>query len=206
MEETKKCKHCQSDIDKKAKVCPNCRKKQGGKLKFIIIGIVAVFILSALFGGGDDGKPKLVDETKPTNAEIKEVKEEKVEETDNEFKVGDVIETDTLKISYLSADDYVTDNEFITPKDGNKYIKVGFEFENLSDGDQVVSSWDFECYADGYSVDESYIGDDNLDATLSKGKKAKGSIYFEVPEDTKEVSLEYETNFFTEDKIIFIVK
>lgn len=37
--EVKKCKHCQSDIPKKAKICPNCRKKQGGKLKFIIAWI-----------------------------------------------------------------------------------------------------------------------------------------------------------------------
>ena len=28
--ETKVCKHCQTEIPKKAKVCPNCRKKQGG--------------------------------------------------------------------------------------------------------------------------------------------------------------------------------
>ena len=31
--DTKICKHCQSEIPKKAKICPNCRKKQGGKLK-----------------------------------------------------------------------------------------------------------------------------------------------------------------------------
>lgn len=28
--ETKVCKYCKSEIPKKAKVCPNCRKKQGG--------------------------------------------------------------------------------------------------------------------------------------------------------------------------------
>ena len=30
---TKVCKYCKSEIDAKAKICPNCRKKQGGKLK-----------------------------------------------------------------------------------------------------------------------------------------------------------------------------
>ncbi len=34
MGETKKCKYCQSEIDKKAKICPNCKKKQGGSLLF----------------------------------------------------------------------------------------------------------------------------------------------------------------------------
>lgn len=42
---TKKCKHCQSDIPKKAKVCPVCRKKQGGKAKWIIIVILALLFL-----------------------------------------------------------------------------------------------------------------------------------------------------------------
>lgn len=43
--ETKKCKHCQSDIPKKAKVCPVCRKKQGGKAKWIIIAILVLLFL-----------------------------------------------------------------------------------------------------------------------------------------------------------------
>lgn len=56
--EVKKCKHCQSDIPKKAKICPNCRKKQGGKLKFIIAWIFLIIIAIALIGGGDDSGDK----------------------------------------------------------------------------------------------------------------------------------------------------
>lgn len=51
---TKVCKYCKSEIDVKAKICPNCRKKQGGKLKWIIIAIVVLAILGALSDGGDD--------------------------------------------------------------------------------------------------------------------------------------------------------
>lgn len=54
MGETKKCKHCQSEIDKKAKICPNCRKKQGGKGKFVIIGIIVFFILVGALGSNND--------------------------------------------------------------------------------------------------------------------------------------------------------
>lgn len=48
--ETKKCKHCQSDIPKKAKVCPNCKKKQGGIVKWIIIAVVVFGIIGAATG------------------------------------------------------------------------------------------------------------------------------------------------------------
>ena len=49
--ETKICKHCQTEIPKKAKVCPQCRKKvKGGKLKWILIIVVALLALMVVFG------------------------------------------------------------------------------------------------------------------------------------------------------------
>jgi len=45
----KKCKHCQTEIDDKAKICPNCRKKQGMPVwLIIIIVIIAISIFSSL--------------------------------------------------------------------------------------------------------------------------------------------------------------
>ena len=53
LKETKLCKHCQTDIPKKAKICPNCRKKQGGIIKWIIIVIVLFMLLGSCVGGSD---------------------------------------------------------------------------------------------------------------------------------------------------------
>ena len=44
-----------------------------------------------------------------------------------------------------------SDNQYIQPNEGNVYYRMEFEFENISDHDQLASSWDFECYADDYS-------------------------------------------------------
>lgn len=76
--ETKLCKHCKTSIPKDAKVCPNCRKKQGGVGKWIIIGVIVVILLAALFGGGDD-KPKKVENSKveSTQQDEKKVKNQK---------------------------------------------------------------------------------------------------------------------------------
>lgn len=204
---TKICKHCKSEIPKKAKVCPNCRKKQGGIVKWITIGIIAIVIISSIASGDDekgtDGNPKKTGETQTSSKN--EMENEKV---DNEFVVGDVVETSDLKISFISASPYTSDNEFLQPKDGHTYYRVEFEFENIGDSDEFVSSTDFECYADGYLIKESYISaDDYLStATISSGKKMKGAIYFEVPSNAQELKLEYEVNYFTEDKIIFKIK
>lgn len=204
--ETKICKSCKTEIPKGAKVCPNCRKKQGGMFKWIIIAVVAVIIISAVAGGGDDtsDEPQKVGEVQNENKNGNEAQatEEKV---DNNFKVGDVVETDNLKISYLSAKEHK--EEYLEPKDGYMYYRMEFEFENIGDSEETVSSLiSWQCYADGYSMDSAWVGDDTLDATIAPGKKAKGSIYYEIPKDAKEVTLEYETSFWTEDKIVFVVK
>ena len=48
----KKCKHCQSKIDAKAKICPNCRKKQGmPKWLIAIIVIIGIVVLGSAMGG-----------------------------------------------------------------------------------------------------------------------------------------------------------
>ena len=128
-------------------------------------------------------------------------------EKSNNFKVGDVVKTDDLEISFLSAEKYETKNEFEKPKKGNEYYRMKFEFKNIGDSDQVVSSLaNWNCYADDYSAEQAYVGDDQMDGTISPGKKMKGSVYFEVPKKAKKITLEYECNFWTEDKIVFVAK
>ena len=56
----KPCKHCKTMIPKGAKVCPNCRKKQGGIGKWIVIAIVVIIIIAiaSSASGGKDEKVK----------------------------------------------------------------------------------------------------------------------------------------------------
>ena len=51
---TKICKHCATEIPYKAKICPHCRKRQGGIgcLGAIVIAVVLLFIIGALGSGG----------------------------------------------------------------------------------------------------------------------------------------------------------
>lgn len=55
-------------------------------------------------------------------------------------------------------------------------------------------------------VSTETVGDDDLSASLSSGKKAKGALYFEVPSDAQSIVLEYNDNVWTSDKIVFVVK
>ena len=66
--EMKVCKHCHSEIPKKAKVCPQCRKKQGGFGKTILIVLVVLFLLGSF--GGSEEETKTTSETVANNSEV----------------------------------------------------------------------------------------------------------------------------------------
>ena len=62
MDKTKKCKHCQSDIDAKAKICPVCKKKQGGH--GCLAGIlVAIILVAGVSMCGNNDSPTTNDTT-----------------------------------------------------------------------------------------------------------------------------------------------
>ena len=42
---TKKCKYCKEEIDRKATVCPHCKKKQGAGCLNTLVGIVLVLLI-----------------------------------------------------------------------------------------------------------------------------------------------------------------
>ena len=56
-------------------------------------------------------------------------------------------------------------------------MSCGFEFENTSGSDQMVSGFDFKCYADGKACDSTHLRDNDLGTTtLSPGRKVKGTV------------------------------
>lgn len=179
-------------------------KKKGGKLKWIIIAIIVLCILGAVFGTGDDSQTASTEGTTETNDSENA---NNSEEVSNIFYPGDVLEADNLKLTYISCGEYSDSNMFVKPGEGNKFVSFEFEFENTSDSDISVGSFDFSCYADGYEASQALITSDNSltsITTLSAGRKATGIVVFEVSEDASEIEVEYETNFWTQDKAIFV--
>jgi hypothetical protein len=148
MPETKKCKHCQSEIDKKAKICPNCRKKQGGKLKFIVIGAIAlILIYAAVNGGGNDSSTESVssdnvksetsnDANSSNDAKKDEAKKAKSTDKPIEYTKYDVSEMmDDLNSNAMKAEKKYSD----------QYVEITGKLSNIdSDGKYIdlVSSKD----------------------------------------------------------------
>ncbi len=127
--ETKLCKHCQSEIPKKAKVCPQCRKKQkGGILKWIVLGIVALFIISAVAGGGSSSKKEEANNTPketekeqeadstPKEAEPEQEADSTSEETEPEQEAENSNNTSETEGNADTAENESTNIEGIRPE------------------------------------------------------------------------------------------
>ena len=66
-EKTKICKYCQSEIPVKAKICPNCRKKQKGKGRLILLIIVVLIVIIAILSNNNSDDKKQLSSNTPTN-------------------------------------------------------------------------------------------------------------------------------------------
>lgn len=175
--------------------------------------IIVVFIIIGIAGSSEDSEnlnenPKKVSSAGEEDAEnVEDAEVEETEPIQTEFVSGDVLETEDLRISYLNCGVYTNYDVYSAPESGNKVVFMELECENISDSDKGITTWDFNCYADGYECEEYIFHDlDTLSATLSPGKKAKGVILYEVPQDATEIIVEYEADFWTQDKIVFVIQ
>lgn len=205
MDSMKKCKHCGSEISDDAKICPNCKKRQKiAWWQIVLIVFVAIIVLSMITTGDKENTSSNESDKTSTN---QTTNNSKVEEKDS-YIVGEIFKNNSISIAYESLNDNFTNySSYATIKDGCKIISASFEFENVSNSDKVVSSYDFNCYADGYDCESFWSTEDSsFSANLSSGKKAKGTVYFQVPQDSNNIVIEYEDNIFSNKKVKFIVK
>lgn len=181
-----KCKACQQEIAKSAKVCPHCGAKNK-KVNLLLIGIILVALVAVIAtAGGTD-------------------------ETENKtFSVG---ETATLKDVQVRLVDVTesTGSAYNKPSDGNVFVLCEFEIVNNSKEEVVVSSLvSFDAYCDDYACSLSFsalleIGDKSqLDGTVAAGKKLSGVIGYEVPANWKELEIHFEPDVWSGKDIVFI--
>lgn len=203
---TKKCKHCKEEIAKNAKRCPKCGGKLGlpGWAKALIIVVIVFGCIIGCVNGCTNTIDESIEETKDSYADIN---------GKTSFKVNEAFQNKYEKITMTEVNTNFTDyDEYSGPEDGNKVVMLKFEIENINDeNDELyVSSMDFNAYADGVAAD-SFYGENSkykdFSATVGKGKKTIGYVFYEVPKNAKKITVEYNADFWTEGNVIeFIVQ
>lgn len=165
--------------------------------------LIIIILIIGIAGAGSNNSTNTTTSTTPTSS----TNNDSTQKENTIVSVGEEISTNDTKITFVSAEDYTSYNSYSAPKTGNKVVRAEFTFENISNSDVYLDN--FECYADGEKCEEYYYADDYKSPTLeslSKGKRVKAIVYYEVPTSAEDVILEYETNAWTNNKIEFKIK
>ena len=119
---------------------------------------------------------------------------------------GETTEAYNMRILYASCEKDDSGSDFFNPAAGCSYCTLSFEFENLQGADRSVSRYDFHCYADGAACASTWHRDDAISADISGGRKAKGTVTFDVPDAAQTVEVVYDVNYWTNQRIVFSVR
>jgi len=171
--------------------------------KWWVWAIVIVVIIAIAANGGDneDNKQETTGDIAPPTETASNDPEPEDLEPDNQddariiTSLGDSVTTDNFIVTLEEFNRIESDNEFNTPEDGNEFVEAVLLIENKSDKDFSVSSIImFEAYCDGFSVSESLSaqvasGNSTMDGGLAAGKKLKGALAYELPQNWEELEI-----------------
>lgn len=204
---TKICKHCKSEIAADAKVCPNCRKKQGPRIGLIILAVIIVFVLiGALAGGGNDEPTAKQENTSDvTDTVDSETTEEKTEFAQNEivsFKDVDFTVTNVEKTVGV---------EYDTAKEGYEYVIVSVKIENKSDKKISYNPYDWKMENSNGQEETTTFTTVDSDTALSSGDLnaggvVEGTLAFEQPQGDDGLKLNYYENALFDEEASFKIK
>lgn len=202
-EETKKCKKCMEEINKKAKRCPKCGANLGipGFVKvLIVLGVIFFMCISCMSSCAD----AVDDSIKETENEYKDINGK------TSFNVGESFENKHIKVTLDSVNTNFTKySDYSKPEKGNKVVQFVFTAENVGEDDQYFSYTEFNCYADDAAMQQFYgVEDAGLESggTISSGKKITVPVYCEVPTSATKITTEYDASWLDNNNIEFIAK
>ena len=212
-----KCKNCEKEFE--GQVCPECgttaevvavKKKKPiyKKWWFWVLIILIVGIIAGSSGGGSEEATSGDGQQDTSVSQQENTETEEKKEESNVYKVGDTIDAKGLKLTYQKAEEWESDNMFLQPEEGMKYIRIYIVAENTSSTDRYVFSTDFSCYADNVKMEEMYLSGDKtfMSDSISSGRRTEGYFYFSVPENAKNIEIEYETSWCSGKKAILKVE
>lgn len=169
----KQCRHCKSEIDAKAKICPHCGKKQKrGLFSKILIVIVVLLVLAAAFGsgsGGSDSKKAVVDGTDAAG-DTQKTQNSSGDENGKDSEDSNSSALPTIKETVLMDEKQVkiTALEYVKDSFNGEGVKV--KIENSSRENIAVT-------LDSMSANDYMVTDDLFYCDVAAGKSANDTIW-----------------------------
>lgn len=178
-------------------------KRPSGCLTALIVFLcLFVFIGVAFASCGSSSKPEKVGTSVSSSQQSDSGPET--------FGVGDQVVLDGVTVTLLSVTENSGQN-YVSPDDGKVFVLCEFEIENNSSRDIASSTMlSFESYIDGYTTSLSLTAmmssdEPQLDGTIAAGKRMKGVVGYEAPQDWSEIEIRFSPSFWGSE-IIFEYK
>ncbi len=163
-------------------------------MKKVLLSILILSFIFFLFGC-DDVEPEKVEDGSTVTAAT-EVKT---------FKIGDSVKAGNL-IFTVNSTRTDAGGEFIKPDEGKIYYIIDVTVENTGDEPESVSSlMMFKLIdSDGYNYSVTFGPETKgqLDGEVSTGKKMRGELVYEIPENSSGLELQIDPTVFGSGQII----
>lgn len=177
--ETKTCKYCQTEIPKKAKICPNCKKKQGPKIGLIIIIVIILIAIIGAASGGDSDNSSSTDNKQTSNQNMNK-EDNKKEDSKKEDKEEESVEIDYVKVKVSDLIDVLQSNALkASDSYKNTYLEIsGYldvidssgDYISINAGDNDWSMVNVQCFIKNDDQKAVIMDMNKGDSIVIKGK------------------------------------
>lgn len=213
MASPKICKSCRNIIPAGSKYCPVCGAKAPQGLPTWAIVVICLVGVIFLIGAFNSDKPEKVESTSSIRASseptVKATSTPKPTPTlEPVFTIGDTAEMQDVRVTL--HDVRISYGEsFLNPASGYVFLIFDIEIENNRENEITISSLlCFDAYADDYALELSLSGmttdsGKQMDGEIAPGKKMRGVVAFEAPEDWQKAELRFKPSVWSGKAFVF---
>ena len=126
------------------------------------------------------------------------------------YGIGETAVCEKYNLTVESLNYLSSDNPFIQPDPDKKFIEVVLLIENTSDSELNVSSLlNFDAYLDDMAIDMDIMGQSasengTMDGTVASGKKLRGSLCYQVPENWSKLEVNVNLDLFSKEEVVLL--
>lgn len=207
-EKVNRCKICGTKIESGKTTCNRCKRKINSSDKRVAKTILAclIYVVLVVTGVSQSGNDSNVaDKPNDSNNMTESVPAQTI------YYTGQVANVNDLDVIMLGYEENYGGN-FSEPSAGNMFVIVEFEVTNNGQEEAYIDgSMNFNAYVDGYATDNSFLaltsknGLNTLSGAISSGKRLKGVVGYEVPQNWSQLEMQFTDNVWTDKNVKFVI-
>lgn len=201
-EKTKRCRYCKTEIPADAKVCPQCRKKQGIRIWQVVVAVLVVLVVAGALAGGSSGPQAVTGTSEPASGQSEAAGTPAQQAQKTEFSQGETVDLEQVEYTVTGVE-RTPGTEYDQAREGYEYVIVSIAIENQSDRKISYNPLDWKM-VNGNGQEESVtftiVDTDTAlsSGDLNPGGKVEGTITFEEPQGDTALTLNYYASLMSE--------